>query len=792
MKRLKIAVFIYFLALSLLPGFLIAQEEIAADSPPTEEVVAATEQAPQEVIVYLDGGEMIKGELVERREDGIILEKQGNRLTFKKDSIEKVVDSKTKTVLPGFIKAPFKTAVITYEVKGGGKTAKPILYIDVGKNMFWEDNPYQFGLMGGLHGVGSRFFDGKKLYLSIGSPQEEGIVKDAPAGASLFDMLDTGLFEFGDIFSNIEKPSGNDEEFLGRKCKVYKSSLSKKYVWSGITLKEETGMGEYLTIKQAVDIKLDVPIPPEKMKLLEGAKFKTWEEMQKEMFKGAGELPREYQKGEEEALKKMAETDPELKKILEQSTNEDGTLDFDKINQLKESVWQAHQEKQEQKIIEEAKGISGGEELIKECTGKDGKIDAFKLQQLFYKKQTEIRNKQHALSAKARALENKQMYKEAIENYSEAISFGKADSWLYRSRYRLYCLLGQFDNALRDLSLAMEKEKYGLVYADGVPYDYNRKDRAELLLFLKKYQEALDDCDKAIIEIKEAYSKQQEESKSNIPEEMYYYTKITEENLANGIAQVLCLRGKIYLYMGKLEEALRDADEALAKSSVDNIKADAYFLRGLVYKALDEPQKMQDDFFEADKLGNKLADYLQVASMRQGQYVRYHKNGEKECEGNYVNGRDDGIFRWYYTTGQIKSEIPMKNGKRHGEAKFYGGFKEIKSVENYQDGKREGESKYYFDNGALKEEGVWHDDLENGPHAWYYPNGNPKEKDDFRNGKIHGMHYYYYESGQLKEEGPYKDGKEHGEMTLYSEDGSLKKKIIFEHGKRVKEIFPGT
>ena len=46
--------------------------------------------------------------------------------------------------------------------------------------------------------------------------------------------------------------------------------------------------------------------------------------------------------------------------------------------------------------------------------------------------------------------------------------------------------------------------------------------------------------------------------------------------------------------------------------------------------------------------------------------VKYHENGQKQYEGTFKNGEQDGLFAEWYENGQKKYEWNYKNGKMTG------------------------------------------------------------------------------------------------------------------------------
>ena len=136
-----------------------------------------------------------------------------------------------------------------------------------------------------------------------------------------------------------------------------------------------------------------------------------------------------------------------------------------------------------------------------------------------------------------------------------------------------------------------------------------------------------------------------------------------------------------------------------------------------------------------------------------GKYQRL-RDGKLREEGNYTDGRRDGLFVEYYQDGSThRKDTPMKSGKIDGMVISY-----------YQDGKKESEKEYYqsiehgterrysHDTGAILIEGKWKDGKKEG--VW-------KEVFDAGNG-VWGTRTLHYCNGELN--GPYcvemtKDGQ---------------------------------
>ena len=68
--------------------------------------------------------------------------------------------------------------------------------------------------------------------------------------------------------------------------------------------------------------------------------------------------------------------------------------------------------------------------------------------------------------------------------------------------------------------------------------------------------------------------------------------------------------------------------------------------------------------------------------------IFYYCNGQLESEGNWKNGKKDGLWKYYNKKGILKLESNWKNGKKDGLWKNYNKKGVLKSERNYKDGKR--------------------------------------------------------------------------------------------------------
>ncbi len=148
-------------------------------------------------------------------------------------------------------------------------------------------------------------------------------------------------------------------------------------------------------------------------------------------------------------------------------------------------------------------------------------------------------------------------------------------------------------------------------------------------------------------------------------------------------------------------------------------------------------------------------------NFKQGYWVNHKPySEEKISEGNYIDGKKEGLWKSFYSNGSLKSEITFWHGEKYGKAKIF------------------------FENGNLAEEGVWLIDKWVNKYKAYYQNGKLSYAWNYNEyGTRSGYQKYYYENGKIKIEGEWEDGKEKGIIREYYSDGSLRSEKIFNNGK---------
>ncbi len=93
--------------------------------------------------------------------------------------------------------------------------------------------------------------------------------------------------------------------------------------------------------------------------------------------------------------------------------------------------------------------------------------------------------------------------------------------------------------------------------------------------------------------------------------------------------------------------------------------------------------------------------------------INWYKNGQKEEEGTYKDGKEDGKWTWWHDNGQKKIEY------------------------NYKDGEPDGLRTSWYENGQKEVEGMEKDGKSISSTRWeYYSNGQKKSETTYKDGKF--------------------------------------------------------
>ena len=190
-------------------------------------------------------------------------------------------------------------------------------------------------------------------------------------------------------------------------------------------------------------------------------------------------------------------------------------------------------------------------------------------------------------------------YKEAINDYNEAIKLDPQSAHAYYNRGTAYYALKQYQDAINDYDEAIELN----------PQSANAyNNRGNLYCALKRYQEAVNDYNEVIKlnpQSADAYNNRGtvRSELQQYPEAINNYNKAIELNPQS--ANAYYNRGLAYSELQRYQEAINDYNKAI---ELDPQYADAYNNRGGAHHALGEYQKAINDCDKVIELNPQYAN----------------------------------------------------------------------------------------------------------------------------------------------------------------------------------------
>ncbi len=142
---------------------------------------------------------------------------------------------------------------------------------------------------------------------------------------------------------------------------------------------------------------------------------------------------------------------------------------------------------------------------------------------------------------------------------------------------------------------------------------------------------------------------------------------------------------------------------------------------------------------------------------KDGEWVTYYSNGNKNKMTTYRNGSEHGPYRYWDENGTHRNEGEFRNGKRSGTWTSWNESPKVKHIEKFQDGVV-----------------VW--------RGTYEANGNFSESAVDKNGHTDGL--ARWQDQGVKWEGEWKNNERHGKWTEWWLNGKLKETGINCHHKQ--------
>jgi antitoxin component YwqK of YwqJK toxin-antitoxin module len=194
---------------------------------------------------------------------------------------------------------------------------------------------------------------------------------------------------------------------------------------------------------------------------------------------------------------------------------------------------------------------------------------------------------------------------------------------------------------------------------------------------------------------------------------------------------------------------------------------------------------------------------------KQGRWKKVDEKTNKTIyEGNFKDGKPDGIFKYFYPHDSVQAILDFKQGSKYAYAKlfhvngkrmavgkyigesvkdsvwtYYDEAGVLLSKDNYVSGKKDGLSFVYLPDGKVAEEKNYKMDVLNGPFKQYFDGKLVKGEGTYVNGGFEGKVSYYFPNGVTAATGYYKDGLKTGPWIYKNNDGKIKEKELYINGK---------
>lgn len=187
-----------------------------------------------------------------------------------------------------------------------------------------------------------------------------------------------------------------------------------------------------------------------------------------------------------------------------------------------------------------------------------------------------------------------------------------------------------------------------------------------------------------------------------------------------------------------------------------------------------------------------------------GKWIEFYSNSNRvKEEGNYSNGKRNGLFKIFDKKGHLDRIETYKNGVLQEDSaaeildvkKELGQDGKIKSIGSYANGKKQGIFREYNSDGEIIASSVYKNDVKVGEGvitgsgkyigSWkiYYPTGELRAEGEYEEGKKNGKWKYYFITGELEQKGNYKNNLPSGEWVWYFKNREIKRQEYYRKGR---------
>lgn len=174
------------------------------------------------------------------------------------------------------------------------------------------------------------------------------------------------------------------------------------------------------------------------------------------------------------------------------------------------------------------------------------------------------------------------------------------------------------------------------------------------------------------------------------------------------------------------------------------------------------------------------------AGLLTGDYKLFYKNGNTKQQGIYENEIHIGIWEHFRENGSLEFKANFGVGNVKFEIKNYNEKEELVLIFSEVDGEKS-IGKYFYKNGQIKLIGNLISGVQVDEWKEYYECGQLKQIGNYIDGSEDGIWEIYHKNGKLKDIGKYVLGVPEGEWKEYYENGEPYRIKLWKNGELISE-----
>ena len=158
-------------------------------------------------------------------------------------------------------------------------------------------------------------------------------------------------------------------------------------------------------------------------------------------------------------------------------------------------------------------------------------------------------------------------------------------------------------------------------------------------------------------------------------------------------------------------------------------------------------------------------------------------------QGQYTDGRRDGLWVWTYPDGQREYQMVYEAGRRVRAQGWHPNGR-LERTQSYQDDRLHGTVQSWDRHGTLREEASYAAGQRHGTYLLWDHDGQRLYTAEYQRGTLHGAAVWWYDDVRKRWETHYAEGRRTGTWSQWDPDGSLRMQSTWADGVLVSRHNP--